>query len=301
MASSIKSLEIFQTFRLIRTVIEHIEKCLGAAVTQYESVQGGDINQCFCVLTPDNRYFLKVNDAARFPQMFEKEAEGLDALRKSSTLTIPKILQQGIVLNHQWLLLQWLEKKAPADLSLRHFGRHLADLHLKPQRFFGWHSDNFIGSLQQLNTPYGNWADFYTECRIMPLVRVLFDNENFTKRDIQLASSFCGKLVDFFPVEPPALLHGDLWSGNYMITEGQTAALFDPSVYYGHREMDIGMTKLFGGFSESFYDGYQEQYPLEKGWTQRLPLTQLYPLLVHAVLFGEDYIESAQQVLKKWG
>ena len=286
---------------MTEAVIEHIEKSLGAPITRYEPLHGGDINRCFCLFSPDSRYFLKLNDADRFPQMFEKEAAGLDALRNGSGLTIPTVIQQGTVLGLQWLLLQWLEKETPGDLSLQHFGGKLAAMHRQAQPFFGWHTNNFIGSLPQVNTPHSNWADFYTVCRIMPLVKILFNNECFTKPDIDLASSFCKKLVDFFPFEPPALLHGDLWSGNYMITENGGAALFDPAVYYGHREMDIGMTKLFGGFGQSFYDAYHEKYPLEKGWTQRLPLTQLYPLLVHAVLFGAHYIETARQVLKKWG
>jgi fructosamine-3-kinase len=285
---------------LKEVIIQHIEKELSTTVIRYELVQGGDINQCFCLFTPDNRYFLKVNDAIRFPQLFEKEAAGLAALRGHSTLVIPRVMRQGIDSTQQWLLLEWLEKKPPAELSTQHFGACLANLHQQGQSFFGWHTNNFIGSLLQLNTAHSNWADFYTECRIMPLAETLFNKGSFAKNDIELAASFCRKLVDFFPVESPALLHGDLWSGNYMIT-ADGAALFDPAVYYGHREMDIGMTKLFGGFDQVFYEAYHERYPLEKGWVQRLPVTQLYPLLVHAVLFGEHYTESARQVLKKWG
>ena len=266
-----------------------------------DPLHGGDINQCFRLYTADNNYFLKLNDSDRFPQMFEKEVAGLDALRNGSTLMIPAVIEQGIVLNRQWLLLQWLERKNPTDLSIQHFGSDLADMHRQPQPFFGWHTNNFIGSLPQINTPHSNWADFYTTCRIMPLVKMLFNDGGFTKHDTELALSFCKKLADFFPIEPPALLHGDLWSGNYMITADDKAALFDPAVYYGHREMDIGMTKLFGSFNQSFYDAYHERYPLEKDWAQRLPITQLYPLLVHALLFGTHYIEAARQVLKKWG
>ena len=102
---------------------------------------------------------------------------------------------------------------------------------------------------------------------------------------------------EIFPIEPPSLLHGDLWSGNFMMTS-ESAALIDPAVYYGHREMDIGMTLLFGGFQADFYNAYQETYPLDKGWQQRLPLTQLYPLLVHAVLFGGHYTGKAREILE---
>ena len=102
------------------------------------------------------------------------------------------------------------------------------------------------------------------------------------------------------PIEPPSFLHGDLWSGNYMITSSGYATIFDPAVYFWHREMDIGMTKLFGGFDHRFYEAYNEAYPLEKGWEKRLPITQLYPLLVHAVLFGGHYISNVKDIVKQF-
>jgi len=110
----------------------------------------------------------------------------------------------------------------------------------------------------------------------------------------------CKKSEFLFPEEPPALLHGDLWSGNFKITTEGEATIFDPAVYYGHREMDIGMTLLFGGFDQRFYEAYHEIYPLEKDWKQRIPLTQLYPLLVHALLFGGHYVESVRRIMKNY-
>ncbi|MEP6748185.1 MAG: fructosamine kinase family protein [Bacteroidota bacterium] len=114
-------------------------------------------------------------------------------------------------------------------------------------------------------------------------------------------TALCRQAAFLSPAETPALVHGDLWGGNYMITNDGNAAIFDPAVYYGHREMGFVMTKLFGGFPQVFYDACHEIYPLEEGWQQRLLLTQLYPLLVHAVLSGEHYIESARQIIIKFG
>ena len=135
----------------------------------------------------------------------------------------------------------------------------------------------------------------------MPLVQKLFDGNIFSKKEAEIALHACDKLGELFPAEPPALLHGDLWSGNFMVTQTGVAAIFDPAVYCGHREMDLGMTKLFGGFDQRFYNAYNATYPLEAGWQQRLQLTQLYPLLVHALLFGGHYVASAKEILSYYG
>ncbi|MGC4235389.1 MAG: fructosamine kinase family protein, partial [Niabella sp.] len=153
------------------------------------------------------------------------------------------------------------------------------------------------GGLQQVNTPCKSWADFYTNHRILPLVKTLADAKIFSAKDIKAAESFCASLDGFFPDEKPALLHGDLWGGNYFTTQNGLTSIFDPAVYYGHREMDIGMTRLFGGFSPEFYAGYNEIYPLKNGWEQRLGYSQLYPLLVHAVLFGGHYVSNVREIL----
>lgn len=279
----------------------------GLTINRYEPVHGGDINQCYCLSTRDAKYFLKVNDAFRYPGMFEKEANGLQALvaglptfEKLATPVIPQVIKCGIVEQQQYLLLEWIETGKPKTDFWESFGAALATMHSQPQSYYGWEEDNYIGSLPQYNSKYTSWHLFYSECRIMPLVKLLFNTGAFIKQDVSNAELFCQKTDQVFPHEPPALLHGDLWSGNFMITATGAAAIYDPAVYYGHREMDIGMTKLFGGFDQRFYDAYNEVYPLEKSWLRRLPLAQLYPLLVHAVLFGGHYIRSAANIIKQF-
>lgn len=269
-------------------------------IARYEKVHGGDINESYCLYTENSKYFLKLNSASRFPGMFTMEADGLETLRNNSGLIVPKVIKYGVEKDQQWLMLQWIDKGAPVKTSMRNFGAALANMHRQPQSHFGWHSDNYIGSLLQINTHYHTWAEFYTQCRITPLAKILFDSGAFSKTDITTVELFCRNTAQLFPDESPALLHGDLWGGNYMITAEGNATVFDPAVYYGHREMDLGMTKLFGGFPQDFYDAYQETYPLEKGWQQRLPLMQLCPLLVHAVLFAGHYIESARSIITKF-
>jgi fructosamine-3-kinase len=281
-------------------LLEPILKDCSLSIIKYEPLYGGDINQSYRLYSHDNCYFLKVNNASRYPDMFEKEAHGLDALQRGSSLTIPAVIKHGIEGQQQYLLLQWMEKGIPKKDFWENFGAALAAMHKQPQIYFGWEEDNYIGSLPQRNAIHNNWHSFYGECRILPLVKNLFDNGAFSKNELALTESFCKKINQLFPEEPPALLHGDLWSGNFMVSSSGNAAIYDPSVYYGHREMDIGMTKLFGGFDSLFYTAYQEVYPLEKNWRQRLPLTQLYPLLVHAVLFGGHYVNQASQIIKQF-
>lgn len=270
---------------------------IGIPVTRYEQVHGGDINRSWCLYTNNGKFFLKVNTASRYPGMFEKEANGLEALRKYSSFKIPVVHRVGMAGNDQYLLLEFIEKGSLQPGYWQRFGKTLAQLHQQPQASFGWNEDNYIGTLQQSNAQRLNWSYFYAECRIMPLVQQLFSIKAFSSTDVTAAEIFCSKLDSLFPNEPPALLHGDLWSGNYMITATDGIAIYDPAVYCGHREMDIGMSLLFGGFPEQFYNAYNDIYPLEKDWQQRVSLTQLYPLLVHALLFGGHYVYDAREII----
>jgi protein-ribulosamine 3-kinase len=277
-------------------LLNNIFKDCGLNVQRSEQVHGGDINLSYCLFTPTEKYFLKVNDKSRYPLMFEKEANGLDKLRELCALKIPQVIKHGSCNDQQYLLLEWMEKGAAKKDMWENFGRGLAMMHQQPQEHFGLNEDNYIGSLYQNNDPHNEWHSFYTECRIKPLMKKLFDAGNFSTTAIRDADLFCNNLITIMPIEPPSFLHGDLWAGNYMITSSGYAAIFDPAVYCGHREMDIGMTKLFGGFDKRFYEAYNETYPLEQGWEKRLPITQLYPLLVHAVLFGGHYISEVKHI-----
>jgi len=208
------------------------------------------------------------------------------------------VIKQGLAGNHQYLLLEWIEKERPLAVTWQHFGTSLARMHKRPQSFYGWECDNYIGRLPQCNDKHNSWSAFYTQCRIIPLATQLYNDGALSSSDIKTVQFFCSRLDELFPEEKPSLLHGDLWSGNYLITNNGQAALIDPAVYCGHREMDIGMTKLFGGFDQRFYEAYNEYYPMEKGWQYRLSLTQAYPLLVHAVMFGGHYVSQAMEVMR---
>lgn len=271
---------------------------LNFSITKISPAHGGDINKAYCIEAAEGKFFLKVNDAARYPALFEKEANGLKALAATNTLPVPEIIQYGVEEGLQYLLMEWIESGGAGNNTLDHFGQKLAQMHKQPQDAFGFIENNYLGTYLQENTFTKTWAEFYTNFRIMPMIKLIREQGKFNNDTVLSAEKFCKWLDDIFPAEPPSLLHGDLWSGNFINTPSGETVLIDPAVYCGHREMDVGMSKLFGGFNEQFYYSYNEEYPLEKDWEKRLPYTQLYPLLFHAYAFGGSYVERVKQILK---
>lgn len=280
--------------------VNDIATHLNIHTTNIEVVRGGDINEAFCLADGSKKYFLKTNDAGRFPGMFAKEASGLRLLSNNSTLKVPEVLNTGTLANTQYLLLSWMETGKMKKDFYDHFGKAIAQMHQATKPFFGLEENNYMGSLVQLNTPHDSWHKFYSVCRVLPLVKQLFDRKKISGAQMKAADSFCNKIKDLFPTEPSAFLHGDLWNGNYATADDGYATIYDPAVYFGHREMDIGLTKLFGGFDDQFYISYNEYFPLEKNWQERLPYTQLYPLLVHALLFDGHYLNAVLKILSRF-
>ncbi|MBA3665750.1 MAG: fructosamine kinase family protein [Bacteroidetes bacterium] len=277
--------------------VQSIISSLGLKNIAQFPLSGGDTSQAWKIETHEGDYFLKINSLEKYPSLFESEVNSLEALWGNSSLIIPRVLKTDLIGGEQFLLLEWLESNSEQQ-EWEGLGTDLANLHNKPQPCFGWKENNYIGKLPQINRQHDRWETFYAQCRILPLVKNLFDNGVFSASDLKNAENLCQKLSGIFPDEPPALLHGDLWIGNIMFTP-KGPACFDPASYYGHREMDIGMSLMFGGFNTSFYNTYHEVYPLEKNWRQRIPLTQLYPLLVHAALFNGHYIQTVRNILKQ--
>ncbi|MGX5819867.1 fructosamine kinase family protein [Chitinophaga lutea] len=266
-------------------------------INRAERIRGGDINETYRLETSQGVYFLKMNDARRFPDMFLKEYDGLEALRTPGVIDVPRPLTYGQAGNKAFLVTEFIEKGAAAPDFWEHFAAALARLHQCTKPFFGFNTANYIGSLKQYNTPYTSWPVYYAFNRVMPLVRMAYDNGKMDRNMVRQAEALCRRLPSVFPDEPPALLHGDLWSGNFLVAMGGKVCIFDPAVYYGHREMDMAMTRLFGGFDTRFYYTYQAIRPLESGWQQRIGICQLYPLLVHLNLFGGSYYNDVQEIL----
>lgn len=270
---------------------------LGFQSGRVSPVPGGDINQAFKVYKGAQPYFIKINEAAAFPGMMEIEARGLEVLEKESLFKIPAVEVVGEWEGIQYLVLEWLAPAPRQPDFWQRLGEALAHQHLLKQPCFGWTEDNYIGRLRQSNRTHANWTDFYLQERIRPLVQILVDRKQFSTALHDRLDKLHTVIENEFPIEAPALLHGDLWSGNFSCTGDGYPTIFDPAVYAGHREMDIGMSQLFGGFDSSFIEAYHHYYPLEQNWRKRLPLTQLYPILVHAVLFRGQYVQEARSII----
>lgn len=264
------------------------------------SVSGGDINAAYAFETFGKKYFLKCNTKEGLPQLFEKEKNGLEELDKYSKFHIPIVIKVGEFEDWQYLVLEFLEEGRPSKKSWEDFGISLAEMHCQTAAKFGFFEDNYLGSRHQDNSYKNDWPTFYAENRILPLVKWLVDEKLISHNHIKFADHLCHRLSEIYPNEAPALTHGDLWSGNYFVQKNSEITILDPAVYYAHREMDLGFAKLFGGFNAEFYDAYHQNFPLESGWENRLRISQLYPLLFHALRFGGSYVGSVEGILKQF-
>lgn len=277
-----------------------IEEQLNQKISNATALSGGDINEVYKIETDKEVIVVKINDLKRFLEMLEKEFRALDFLKNASKAIYPSPILHFSDDESQYLAMKYIAEGSNSTNGQKLLGQHLADQHRCSNESFGWEEDNYIGSLPQINALKSNWSDFYAENRILYQIKMAFDSGIINKEVLKKAELFCAKIEEIFPKESPALLHGDLWGGNYFIDQNDQPLFYDPAVYYGHREIDIAMTRLFGGFSTEFYESYNESFPLEKGWESRIQYSQLYPNLVHLNLFGVGYLSSVVDVVGRF-
>jgi fructosamine-3-kinase len=270
------------------------------AIEHIASLSGGDINAAFRLETTIGTFFIKYNRSEAYPAMFEREARGLSLLYDAGEVRIPEVLGTGDDGRHAFILLEYIASAAMKHGFWEGFGKKLAALHRHHGDRFGLDHDNYIGSLKQYNDPSGSWTDFFRDRRLRVQMELAASSGLLPSSVQKSFEGLFGRLDDIFPDEPPCLIHGDLWSGNYMVDDRGEACIIDPAVYYGCREMDIGMSRLFGGFSPEFYRAYQEAWPMEPGWEERADICNLYPLMVHVNLFGQGYLGSVESILRKF-
>ena len=273
-----------------------VARAVGAGVTEARRLGGGDINDAWALrLDNGRRVFVKSNEAAP-PEMFEAEAHGLAWLGEADALRVPQVL----AVSERFLALELIESAPPVANYGERLGHGLAALHRFGADRFGLDRDNFIGRLPQANDPCDDWAEFYRTRRLEPQLCLAVEAGLAGSRMRRGFERLWAALPDLAgPPEPPARLHGDLWAGNKHVDERGLPALIDPAAYAGHREVDLAMMQLFGGFGADVFDAYDEAYPLEGGWRERVPLYQLYFLMVHVNLFGESYVGSAEAALAR--
>lgn len=319
-----------------------LEKRFGKTVKtgRTSGIGGGCINDAHRVDTSEGSFFVKYNNARRYPGMFSAEARGLELLRNSHTVYVPEVIGHGEAGADSFLVLEYISSDAEQADFWEHFGRELAKMHQQQpslekgadgaakekegqekdmnsqdkqmtaanarihqgqaRPMFGLDHNNYIGSLPQSNAWHPAWIEFFVVERLEAQLKLARDEGRAGQDLSRMFQQLYRHLPDFFPDEPPALLHGDLWSGNYMRGNDGHAVIIDPAVYYGHRYMDLGMSKLFGGFLAAFYDAYHDAYPLEASWQQGIDIANLYPLMVHVNLFGGGYLSSVKATLRRF-
>jgi len=288
---------------IIRMCIEKFTEIYGTSVqlTDSRSVGGGCINHALKISTTVGDFFLKWNASAP-ADMFQKEAAGLTEMALSnSSLVIPRVIwSKGNDDLPGLLLMEYLPAPNSTSGFDERLGRGLAQMHRKTAPAFGFHHSNYCGTTVQDNSWTTNWVEFYAQHRIWNLVQQIKVTRGISSDDHEIYE----KLVELMPklldhATIPSLIHGDLWSGNYMYTS-RGPALIDPACYYADREMELGMMKLFGGFSSMVWGAYEEEFPLPEGWKQRIRLYQLYHILNHYLLFGGSYGREALDIAKEY-
>ena len=264
---------------------------------QITPLSGGDINEVFKVRLNKRTVVIKLNNDKFLNQILEKEKRGLELLSKS-TFIIPKPIKTGIFKEIEYLIMNYIE--IGSNLNWAIFGEKLAQLHHIKGKYFGLDYNNYIGTLVQANTQSDVWIEFYAEHRLLALSTIARDQGLFEKKHCVWMEILCQKLDEIIPKCNPSLIHGDLWSGNLLSNISGQPVLIDPSVYFGHPEMDWAMLGLFGNYPKLAMNCYQEINPLENGFNKRRDIHQLYPLLVHLILFGKGYLSGILNTLKKY-
>lgn len=274
------------------------------SVVSSQAVGGGCIHEARLLELEDGgRLFVKSNRTDGAAEMFEAERRGLEALAAVDVLRVPRDPWLGSTGELSFLVMEAIREGRRGPDFFPRFGEGFARFHREGRgERFGFESDNFLGSTPQPNDWSSDWVEFWRRRRIGHQL-VLARETGRSDRELErLGDRLLGRLDEWIdlPEEPPCLLHGDLWGGNYLVDESGEPVLVDPAVYYGHREADLAMTRLFGGFEPSFYEGYEESWPLPAGAEDRLPLYELYHLLNHLNLFGAAYRGRCLAILSRY-
>lgn len=265
---------------------QKLEKLAGEKILKINPLASGGFSQSLMIETDQHTYFAKtyVN-----PEMVEAELLGLNMIEATNSFGVPHV----IATDATTLMMEYVETSTPQEGYWMQFAQNLCKLHRNTHASFGLSHQTYCGPTPQVNDPTTSWNAFFVQCRMLPLVQKL--------QHTSIAHLFAqkrGKIEDVLDQvdEPPSLVHGDLWAGNHLCGPEGTPMLIDPAIYYGHRETDLAMMKLFGGFPDAVFDYYESLWPLQQGKQTRLIIYQLYHMLNHALLFGGHYVHQCEKM-----
>ena len=266
-------------------------------IDEFSVVASGIVNTGVKIVSSEGIFFLKLNELED-PDFFVSEAADLNLLKPF--VPVPETIGFGRSMGFNYLITNYIEEGKPQKSSFGKAGADLAKLHLNSNSQFGNDYINYMASIPQDNQWKSDGINFLIQNRILPMVGHCLMEEKISIDLYKRIEMLCGRLGKIIPEENPALLHGDLWSGNLMTNMAGNSIFIDPACYYGLRESEIAFTYLFGGFENSFYESYLEIYPLEPGFGERVSVYHIHPLLVHVYLFGSGYIDGIERILKRF-
>lgn len=288
----------FLTF--LRTILfQHLGKNI--SILSYQPLTGGCINEAVKIETEAGNFFLKYNQPD-FEVQFQQEATSLKILHESNSIQVPEVRQTGTHNNRAYLLMEYIQPAVVDNNFWQGFGENLASLHrtTSDNQQFGLPFDNYIGALPQKNNFHINWIEFFIENRLEVQIAKALDDKLISPDFLKRFQQLYDLLPELLAAEPPSLIHGDLWSGNFLCGSNGQVVLIDPAIYFGNREIEISFTRLFGGFSSAFYESYHGSWPMQPGYEDRFEIYNLYPLLVHVNLFGSSYLSGVEAVINKY-
>lgn len=266
---------------------------------EFDPIPGGDIAEAFVLRAADGSVFLKTLPLEQ-AGLLSAEADGLKALADAGCLRVPQMLGRGIQDKVSWLALEYLQLEERSGRCDARLGQQLAELHRQTGEYFGWQRGNYIGRTPQINTPVDEWGEFFGQHRLVPQFdRLRRQHPDNGWREIKADILSAWNDVAAHHQPKPSLIHGDLWRGNAASLADDVPVVFDPAVHYADRECDLAMAHLFGGYDETFFQHYEEAWPLPQGYEVRRLYYKLYHILNHANLFGGPYLEAAAQLCRR--
>ncbi len=281
----------------VEEILRTITYQTGITFVKIRPVSGGDIGASYKLTSTSETFFLKIYSGQNGRAMANAEKTGLNAIATTNTINTPKIIYNGCYEELAYLLMEFIEPKRPEKEDFIELGKQLAQLHQTSNDIFGFKADNFIGRLHQENLKTKEWQDFYALSRLKKQLQLAKDKNLLSDNEIPNDKTLISTIKHYTTPCKPALLHGDLWSGNYIISTTGVPYLIDPAVYYGHNEVDLAMSKLFGGFLPEFYKAYHSIIPKSEYYQSCMDLYQLFYLLVHLNMFGKSYYGQVKRIL----